>query len=42
MTASTQAIAENLGGDPGHRIVETPVTLLASGQRLTVTSHLVR
>lgn len=42
MTAGMQAIAELAGGDPGHRLVETPVTLLASGQRLAITTHVVR
>jgi predicted deacylase len=42
MTASTQAFAELADSDPGHRLVETPVTLLASGQRLAITTHMLR
>jgi uncharacterized protein len=42
VTASMQAIAELAGGDPGHRLVETPVTLLASGQPLAITTHVLR
>lgn len=42
MTAGTDAIAAVLEASPGHQIVETPVTLLASGQPLAITTHVLR
>jgi predicted deacylase len=41
VTTNSAAIAVS-NGDPGRRIVETPVALLASGQRLVVTTHVLR
>lgn len=42
MTAGSQTILAMVNGEPGHRLLETPVTLLASGQPLAITTHVVR
>ncbi len=42
VTAGLQTISAMVNGEPGHRLVETPVTHLASGQPLVITTHVVR